>query len=212
MRGSFKIIGGCVLLFLILTISVFIMLAFEPIKELELHSPDTEDNTTDTPDITINDTEDNTTDTPDTEDNTTDTPDMDFYPIHFDDIEQESNCGIFTKTNHMITEFEAWAKLWTDIHRIYYPLPELYPVDFTTDLIFAVFQGECPTGGYMTNITRIILTETSYEVYIDEFHPGAHCVTTQALTQPYHIVKISNFPQDLPVQFVYNIIVDDCGS
>ena len=172
MRGSFKIIGGCILLLLTLTTSVFILVAFEPLKELGLYSPLTEEDT-----------------------------------ISFETIGQGYNCGISTKSNYTITEFEAWEKLWTDIHKTHYPRPELPSIDFTTDIVFAVFQGEYPTGGYMTNITRISLTETSYKVYIDEFQPGPHCGTTQAFTQPYHIVKISNYPQDLPVQFIYNIVV-----
>ncbi|MFX0062221.1 MAG: protease complex subunit PrcB family protein [Candidatus Hermodarchaeota archaeon] len=207
MRGSFKIVGGCVLLFLALTTSVFILLAFEPLKELGLHSPLTEDNTTNSPL-----TEDNTTNSPLTEDNTTNSPLIEYGDIQFEIVGQGSSCGIFTRANYTITEFEVWEKLWIDIHRVYYPIPELPPIDFATDIVFAVFQGERPTGGYMTNITRIMVTETSYEVYIDEHHPGDHCVTTQVSTQPYHIVKVSNFPQDLPVQFVYNIIVDNCGS
>ncbi|MFX1535785.1 MAG: protease complex subunit PrcB family protein [Promethearchaeota archaeon] len=177
MRGSFKIIGGGILLFLTLTASIFILLAFEPLKELGLYSPLTEGNT-----------------------------------ISFETIEQGAYCGITTRVNYTITESEAWEKLWTDFHRGHTPLPELPSIDFTTELIFAVFQGERSTGGYMTNITRISVTETSFKVYIDEVHPGAHCVTTQAITQPYHIVKISNFPQKLPVQFIYNIVVYDCGS
>ncbi|MFX0094424.1 MAG: protease complex subunit PrcB family protein [Candidatus Hodarchaeota archaeon] len=177
MRDSLKIIGGGVLLFLILTTSVFVLLAFEPLKELEPFLPLTEDTT-----------------------------------ISFETIKQGSYCGISTRNNYTITEFEAWKKLWTDIHSIYTPLPELPPVDFTTDLIFAVFQGERPTGGFLTNITKISITKTSYEVYIDELHPGVHCGTTQALTQPYHIVKISNFPQNLPVQFIYNIVIYNCDS
>ncbi|MFX0062662.1 MAG: protease complex subunit PrcB family protein [Candidatus Hermodarchaeota archaeon] len=177
MRGSFKIIGGFIVLFLTLTTSIFILVAFEPLKELGLYSPLTEDST-----------------------------------ISFETISQGWYCGISTRNNYTITELEAWEKLWMDLHSGHTPLPELPSIDFTTELLFAVFQGERPTGGYMTNITRISVTETSYEVYIDEIHPGAHCVTTQALTQPYHIVKISNYPQNLPVQFIYNIVIDNCDS
>ncbi|MFX1255789.1 MAG: protease complex subunit PrcB family protein [Promethearchaeota archaeon] len=177
MRGSFKIIGGCILLFLTLTTSVFILVAFEPLKDLGLYSPLTEGDT-----------------------------------ISFETIEQGAYCGIITRINYTITNSEAWEKLWTDFNKGRTPLPELPSIDFTTDIVIAVFQGGQSTGGYMTNITKITVTETSYKVYVDEHHPGAHCATTQALSQPYHIVKISNFSQELPVQFVYNTVFDNCDS
>ena len=97
------------------------------------------------------------------------------------------------------------------MHDICSSIPELTAVNFTTDLMFAVFQDQCVTGGYMTTITRIALASNSYVVCVDELNPGPGCIVTHALTEPYHIVKISGFSQDLPAQFVYNIAVVDYG-
>jgi len=89
--------------------------------------------------------------------------------------------------------------------------PEVPSVNFTSEMLIAVFQGERGSSGYLTHITRIIMTNTYYLVYVDEIHPGENCGTLTVMTYPYHIVKINGHPLNLPVLFVYNITIHDCG-
>ena len=119
------------------------------------------------------------------------------------------HCGITARITYVINENESWAELWTKIHNRSSGIAPLPPANFTTELIIAVFQGDCPTGGYMTTIKKIILTSVNYVVFADEIRPHPNSCQTQAFTQPYHIVKISGYSQDFPVQFVYNITTSD---
>jgi hypothetical protein len=130
--------------------------------------------------------------------------------IAFLDIDNGFYCGVVERLNYTINDRTSWQNLWNDIYSTCSSIPDLPEVNFSTDFILAVFQGERPTGGFVTNITQIDLTEDGYIVYVDELHPGPNCGVTQALTQPYHIVKISGYPLDLPAQFVYNITTYDC--
>jgi hypothetical protein len=130
--------------------------------------------------------------------------------IPFLDIDYGFYCGVDARRNYTICDNQSWQNLWNDIYSTHYPVPELPEVNFSIDLIFVVFQGVRSTGGYVTNITQIDLTEDEYIVYVDELHPGPSCGVTEALTQPYHIVKISGYPLDLPAQFVYNITTYEC--
>jgi hypothetical protein len=131
--------------------------------------------------------------------------------IAFEEIDQGFYCGLTARITYVISENESWSELWTNMHNICSSVPNLPLANFTTDLIIAVFQGELATGGYMTTITKIVRTINRYLVYVDEIHPGPNCGTTQALTQPYHIVRITGYPLDLPTQYVYNITVYDCN-
>ena len=130
--------------------------------------------------------------------------------ISFLDIDYGFHCDVDERLNYTISDNQSWQDLWNDIYGKSYSVPTLPEVNFTTDLIFAVFQGERPTSGFVTNITQIDLTEDGYLVYVDELHPGPSCGAFQVLTQPYHIVKISGYPLDLPAQFIYNITTYDC--
>ena len=126
--------------------------------------------------------------------------------IPFEIVEQGGSCGILARVEYIITDEQEWETLWIDMHNRRSRVPDLPPVNFTTDTIIAVFQGERVTGGFRITINRIVFNETNFVAYVDERHPGPGEIVTFSLTQPYHIVKISGYPQDLPVEFVYNII------
>jgi hypothetical protein len=124
--------------------------------------------------------------------------------IPFETVELGGACGIHARVEYKITDQEDWVTFWIGFSNDTFPSPDVPPVNFTTDIIIAVFQGTRSTGGYSTTIRRIALTDTKYVVYVDEKHPGPGGLT-MAEEHPFHIVKISGYPQDLPVEFVYNI-------
>ena len=131
--------------------------------------------------------------------------------VFFEDVEQGFYCGVSERIELKITDLETWRDLWTEMESIYTPVDPAPIINFSTNVLFVVFQGERASGGYVTTITRIVLTATGYVVFIDEVHPGPDCIVTHALTQPYHIVVVTSSSQNLPVQFVYNITTYDWG-
>ncbi len=122
--------------------------------------------------------------------------------IPFETIDQDRSSSIFVKAEYVITEEDDWESLWTDMHNHSSQVPDLPLVNFTTDIIIAVFQGLRGANGE-TTITRIAFNDSHFVVHVDDnqvFSPLA------MVTWPYHIVKISGYPQDLPVEFVYRIL------
>ena len=130
--------------------------------------------------------------------------------VPFEEIDKWWVSGYESRDNLTISDDETWETLWTEMESIHSHPADLPKINFTRELIIAVFQGERGSSGYSTNITRIIMTDTSYVVYVDEIHPGESCVLLAVMTYPYHIIKISDLPLDLPVQFVFNIIIHEC--
>ena len=129
--------------------------------------------------------------------------------LAFEEIEQGLSCGIRARINYVIDDLETWETLWTDLYNISTVVPDLPYVNFTSEVLFAVFLGEFVTGGYVAEITRIAASLNGLTVYVREQHPGAGCLVTMSPTQPYHIVKAS-VASMLSVEFVYNLVVHNC--
>ncbi|MHA1963753.1 MAG: protease complex subunit PrcB family protein [Candidatus Thorarchaeota archaeon] len=129
--------------------------------------------------------------------------------LYFEEIDQGFYCGITARTEFVIEDNESWSALWTDLHNISTGYPDLPTVNFSQEVIIAVFIGGFPTGGYSANITRIDINLTGLIVYVDEVHPGEGCGVTMAFTQPYHIVRVE-LASPQPVDFVYNVIITNC--
>ncbi len=131
--------------------------------------------------------------------------------VFFEDVKRGAWSGVSERIELKITDLETWEDLWAEMQSICLPVGPTPIINFSTNVLFVVFQGERFTGGYRTTITRIVLTATEYVVFIDEVHPGPDCGTLQVLTQPHHIVVVTSSSLNLPVQFVYNITICICG-
>ena len=131
--------------------------------------------------------------------------------VFFEDVKQGVWSGVSERFELKITDLETWEDLWAEMESGCSHVDPAPIINFSTNVLFVVFQGERASGGYWTNITRIVLTATEYVVFIDEFHPGPDCIVATVFTQPYHIVVVTSSSQNLPVQFVYNITTYDCG-
>jgi hypothetical protein len=129
--------------------------------------------------------------------------------LDFEEIDKGSYCGIKSRVDYVISDNASWNTLWTDLHNISTGHPDLPFVNFSREVVIAVFIGEFSTGGYSATISRIDFTLFGTAVYVDEVHPGAGCGVTMALTQPYHIVK-AEINAAVSVQFVYDLITHDC--
>lgn len=113
----------------------------------------------------------------------------------FSVIDQGTHSGMTLSKQLVITHAADWQELW----RIHSNKPQPQ-IDFTTDMVIAVFLGERPTGGYQVAVQSLEKTgkHLLVKLHIDALAHGA--ITTMALTQPYVIIKTARSP--LPVNFV----------
>ena len=131
--------------------------------------------------------------------------------VPFEVIDSGGGYNYESRDNFIITNSTFWENLWLFLYSGHSHPPEVPIVNFTSEILIAVFQGERGSSGYSTNITRIVMTIVYYVVYVDEIHPGENCGILTVMTYPYQIVKIGDHPLNLPVQFIYNITDYDCG-
>jgi hypothetical protein len=81
---------------------------------------------------------------------------------------------------------EEWTALW----RSHAPDRPLAPVDFSKDMVVAIFLGSRPSAGYSVEITGVKEANGAVVVQYHETRPRADVVTAQVITDPYHIVVI----------------------
>jgi hypothetical protein len=81
---------------------------------------------------------------------------------------------------------EEWAKLWAQ-HAGERTRPS---VDFTREVVAAVFLGTRPTAGFSIEIVRVRQEPLALVVEYRETRPAPDSVAAQVLTSPYHIVAV----------------------
>ncbi len=93
--------------------------------------------------------------------------------------------------NQQIIQTTAdWEELWQAIHANTTPQPEIISVDFSTQMLIACFRGHCSSGGHGIGLEKISFDQGLLTTKMVYTAPGANCISTMALTQPYLIVAI----------------------
>jgi hypothetical protein len=81
---------------------------------------------------------------------------------------------------------DAWAKLWRE------HAPDRKPpaVDFSKDMVVAVFLGSRPTAGYGVQIVGTKEVDGELLVQYRQTQPPAGAITAQVITSPYQFVAV----------------------
>jgi hypothetical protein len=93
---------------------------------------------------------------------------------------------------HTAAEFAA---IWK-AHNYDKPAPA---VDFSREMVVAVFMGSRPTGGFSVEIVSATERDGQLVVTYRERLPQPDAITAQVLTSPYHIAAIPK--SEKPVRF-----------
>jgi len=94
-----------------------------------------------------------------------------------------------------IRDQDTFESFWNSLHGGNVEVPD---VDFSEKMVLATVLGERPTGGYEAEITGVTRGSDPPEVSVSltETEPGPNCIVTQAITVPYHIVKVDQVSPD----------------
>jgi len=116
-------------------------------------------------------------------------------------VDKGIQSGIQEPRFFLIKTEKEWENFW-GLHKAPFVSKKQIPlIDFEQEMIIAVFSGEKKTGGYGIEITKIEENREKGELIVLflETQPPPKAMLTQALTQPYHIVKTRRI--DFPVKF-----------
>ena len=107
--------------------------------------------------------------------------------------------GALSKVDDRLTasaDTEAeWTTLWKK-HSFDKPAPH---VDFSKEMVVAVFIGSRPTAGFSVEIVAAAERDGKFVVTYKEAQPAPGGISAQVLTAPYHIAAVSK--SSLPVTF-----------
>ena len=88
----------------------------------------------------------------------------------------------------VVSDAASFDTLWLQHNGSSQQKPE---VDFDKETVLAVFSGQKKTGGYQIEITKISQSGSTLNVSYKETSPASSDLTSQVLTSPAHMVKIS---------------------
>jgi hypothetical protein len=94
----------------------------------------------------------------------------------------------------LVNDQPRLLRIWRDLDGRMPPA-----IDFDEYAVVAAFMGERRTGGHSILVESASLVDSRLVVDIVMRVPGEDCFTTQALTQPYHLVVIPAY--EGPVEF-----------
>jgi hypothetical protein len=115
----------------------------------------------------------------------------------------------FTRPARVVIDNDAdWRAAWATAYVGMSPTVNPPAIDFTRSSIILVALGTRATGGYDIAVTRLASTPDYLYVEVTSTSPGSRCGTTQALTQPFDIVRIPR--QHPPLVFVEKSATEQC--
>lgn len=94
--------------------------------------------------------------------------------------------GITARKNYAIYTKEEYARIW----KLTGSTEKMPTIDFKKGYVIAVFAGNRATGGYAISVDSVSDTGYSRSVSVLIEKPGVGCITTQALTSPYQIIRV----------------------
>ncbi|MFH7319544.1 protease complex subunit PrcB family protein [Desulfurivibrio sp. D14AmB] len=98
--------------------------------------------------------------------------------------------GIDDERLTVIREQAAFADLWQEHAAAFSPPPLQPEVDFSRDMVVAVFLGQRATGGHSLAATEVRERSASFLVKLRVTLPEAGCTVNQNPSQPYQMVII----------------------
>lgn len=108
-------------------------------------------------------------------------------------LSQGQYSGCSEPLEAVIRSEEEWAAFWARLHAPVNPAPERPAVDFASESVIATCTGARPSGGYATVIAHLTAPDEAGQVTVGvrDLEPGSVCVVTDAVTQPYHVIRVN---------------------
>ena len=121
-------------------------------------------------------------------------------PLSIATVVRGHRSGIREPLQTVIRKQDEWSAFWKR-HSSTNPNPPPTPIiDFNREMVVGVFLGEKSTGGYEVEIVRAERRDSSLYFYYRGKNPLPGTMVTQALTQPFHLVKVPKY-ENLQVVF-----------
>ncbi len=130
--------------------------------------------------------------------------------LQFETLAKGFYSGYNSKDFLVIKSDEELERVWNLTFSGVSPQPKPPEIDFSKQMLVAVFLGRRMTGGFSIQIESVVEHENKVVVHVLESSPAKNCIVTQALTSPYHMVVFERV--DKPVVFQEESKIVECGK
>lgn len=125
-------------------------------------------------------------------------------------IAEGTRSAITEPLQRVLRDAGALRALW-DAHAAYLIPPPAPPaIDFSTNTIAAVFAGDQPTGGHALTVSGLRRSPNGWVLSVSLLKPGPGCPATQAITQPWLMVRVPG--RDQSVRITMTESTRPCGD
>ena len=119
-------------------------------------------------------------------------------PLPFTTLAMGEHSRIRQATAVVVRNAEAWQRLW----RRHGGAPDERPaIDFSREMVVAVFMGERPTAGHGLRVLGVHQANDGLHVLIRRRRPAADSLVAQVITTPFVMIRLP--ASDAPVHFDY---------
>ncbi|MBM2806138.1 MAG: hypothetical protein HW419_4031 [Deltaproteobacteria bacterium] len=110
-------------------------------------------------------------------------------PVTFQSVGKGYRSGVREPLQIVVRSQAEWTALWRRHSNELNSTPPT--VLFDKEIVVGIFLGEKPTGGYDTAIVRAERHNDELVIDYQELKPAPGGMVTQALTQPFHMVRVA---------------------
>ncbi|MBY0552592.1 MAG: protease complex subunit PrcB family protein [Candidatus Obscuribacterales bacterium] len=115
-------------------------------------------------------------------------------------IEKGGYSGVRGKLQQVVRTDAEWKKLWEKHKSTVLSQPPLPKVDFSKEMVIALYRGSQTSGGYTVSIVSVEDDGTNIVVTYKETDPSPGGVQLSAITQPFVLARVP--VSNKPVKFV----------
>lgn len=112
-------------------------------------------------------------------------------------IANGTNAENVERGNYVITRSTDWKNLWTKINYYSSPIPALPEVNFSKEMVVALFSGRRYSSGYSIEVYDIQEKTNTIVVFVKEYSPGSNCIVAQSVTYPFQIIRIPRSEKEI---------------
>lgn len=105
--------------------------------------------------------------------------------VPFTELARGAQSTIGRRVNYLITSPGQFRELW-EMVGAEGPAPD---IDFSENVVVAVFAGEKPTAGYGIAVSEVEDADAR-TITVTLTEPGGDCVLAQVITSPYQIIQL----------------------
>jgi hypothetical protein len=99
--------------------------------------------------------------------------------------------GVADRRAIVVTDQQAFANLWAEIHRNISSMEPMPVVDFTKEIVVGFAMGERPSSGFSVRIRGAARERGSVVIAIEELTPASGCVLLPVVTAPIDLARLS---------------------